>query len=320
MRPVISVSIWGAHAQRFCACHTSARVAAVFARGFHVAAGADFLCLGDLSIGRGPLNAIVDPVGWAWVAGRLPPVGAAARIRNGMIECDRVTLVTAAASSWLPPPWPRNPERETLTVALDDLERLACKKAPVEGIARVALSSAAAGTPTGCARSSAAVMARVAGPRIARLRDWVGARLIRPTSEPAPFDLVGLGPGLTPAGDDLLCGALVALHAIGQVALARDLYAGIGEVARFATSPLSVACLKAAADGLSSEPLHETIVALLANQSVARPLEAVARIGHTSGWDALAGAVLVLRTFAAMSGQVGKPVPRSSDPHRNPAS
>ena len=312
MRPVISISIWGAHAQRFCACHASARVAAVFARGLHLVAGADFLCLGDLSIGRGPLNAIVDPVGWAWVAGHLPPVGAAARIGNGMIECDRVTLVTAAASSWLPPPWPRNPEREALFVALHDLERIACEKAPVEGIARVALSDAAAGTPAGCASSPTAVLARVAGPRIARLRDWVAAQLVRPTGEPAPLDLVGLGPGLTPAGDDLLCGALVALYAIGQVALARDLYAGIGEVAGLATSPLAAACLKAAGDGLSSEPLHATIIALLTNQSVARPLQAVARIGHTSGWDALAGAVLVLRTFAAMSGQVCKPVRRSS--------
>jgi len=193
---------------------------------------------------------------------------------------------------------------------LDGLERLAREKAPVESIARIALSGAAAGTPAGCAMLPASVLARGTGPRIARLRDWIGARLIRPTREPPPLDLVGLGPGLTPAGDDLLCGALVALHAIGQVASARDLHAAIGEVARFATSPLSAACLKAAAEGQSSEPLHQTIVALLTNQSVARPLEALARIGHTSGWDALAGAVLVLRAFAAMSGQVGKPVPR----------
>ena len=296
----MSVSMWGAHAQRFCECHASARVVAVFARSFHVEAGADYVCIGDLSIGRGPLNAIVDPAGWAWVAGNLGAVGTEARIGNGMIECGRVSLVTATASSWLPPPWPPNPERETLTVALDRLERLACEKAPVESIARVALSGAA-GLPV-------SVSARVAGPRIARLRDWIGSQLIRPTCDPAPHDLVGLGPGLTPSGDDLLCGALVALYAIGEIALARELYAVIGKAARFATSPLSAACLKAAAEGQGSEPLHETIVALLANQSVARPLEAVARIGHTSGWDALAGAVLVLRTFAAMSGQVSKPV------------
>jgi Protein of unknown function (DUF2877) len=293
VRPVASVSIWGAHAQRFCECRALARVVAVFARSFHLEAGADFFCIGDASIGRGPLNAIVDPAGWAWVASHLPPVGAEARIGHGTMQCARVALVTAAASSWLPPPWPRNPEWEALTVALDDFERLGREKAPVEGIARVAL--------TGAAGLPASALARVAGPRIAQLREWVGARLIRATREPAPLGLVGLGPGLTPSGDDLLCGALVALHAIGQVDLARDLYAVIGEAARIATSPLSAAFLKAAAEGQSSEPLHESIVALLENQSLARPLEAVAHIGHTSGWDALAGAVLVLRTFAAMT-------------------
>ena len=303
MRPVVSVATWGAHAERFCERHTSARVVAMFARSFHMAAGADFVCVGDRSIGRGPLNAIVDPAGWAWVAGHLP-AGSEVRIGDGMMECDRIALVTAVASSWLPPPWPRHLVGETLSVALDDLERLAREKAPVEGLARVALS--------GAADLSATVLARLAGPRIARLRDWVGARLIGAMHKPVPLDLVGLGPGLTPSGDDLLCGALVALHAIGQVALARDLYAVIGEAARFATSPLSAACLKAAAEGQSAESLHEAIVALLAHQSVAGPLEAVAQIGHTSGWDALAGAVLVLRTFAAMSRRNYKPLRRRS--------
>jgi hypothetical protein len=303
VHPVISISTWGAHAQRFCERHASARVVAIFARSFHMAADADFVCIGDRSIGSGPLNAIVDPTGWVWVAGHLPPVRTEMRIGYGTIECDQIALVTAEASSWLPPPWPRNVEGETLAVALEDLERLAREKAPVEGFARLALSDAA-GMP-------ASVLARVAGPRIARLRDWVGARLIGATHAPPPLDLVGLGPGLTPSGDDLLCGVLIALHAIGQVALARDLYAMIGKAARIATSPLSAACLKAAAEGQGSGPLHETIVALLAHHSVAQPLEALAQIGHTSGWDALTGAVLVLRTFAAMSGQLCK-IPRPS--------
>jgi hypothetical protein len=309
---VTSVSIWGAHAQRFCESRPSARVVAVFARSFHLEAGGHFVCIGDASIGRGPLNAIVDPAGWAWVASHLPTVGAEVRIGHGTIECDHVALVTAAASNWLPPPWPRNPERATLTVALDDLERLACEKAPVEGIARVALTGAA-GLPT-------SALARAARPRIARLREWLGERLVRPTCEPAPPDLVGLGPGLTPSGDDFLCGALVALHAIGQVDLARDLYAVIGEVAQIATSPLSAAFLRTAAEGQSSEPLHATIVALLENRSVAHPLQALAHVGHSSGFDALAGAVLVFRSFA---GRSAEPSPDrflcKPDPCRNAA-
>jgi hypothetical protein len=113
--------------------------------------------------------------------------------------------------------------------------------------------------------------------------------------------LLGLGPGLTPSGDDLLCGALVALHAVGQVDAARDLHAAIAEAAPVATTPLSAAFLKAAAEGQGSGPLHEAIIALMENQNVARHLEAVACIGHTSGWDALAGAVLVLRAFDSMT-------------------
>jgi hypothetical protein len=304
VRPVTSISIWGAHAQRFCECRVSARVVAVFARSFHLEADGDFVCIGDASIGRGPLNAIVDLAGWAWAARHLPAVGTEACIGEGTIECDRFALVTAAACSWLPPPWPRNAERAALTVALQDLERLACEEAPVDGMARVALMDPI------CVPASA--LARVARPRIARLREWLGTRLARPLREPAPLDLVGLGSGLTPSGDDLLCGALVALHAIGHVDAAHDLYAVISrKAARLATSPLSAAFLRAAAEGQSSEPLHETIIALLENRNVAHPLEAVARIGHTSGWDALAGAVLVLRTFASISGQSCPVVRRS---------
>ena len=302
MRPV--TSIWGAHAQRFCECRASARLVAVFARSFHLEADGDFVCIGDASIGRGPLNAIVDLAGWTWASRHLPAVGAEARVGDGTIECGRVTLVTAAASSWLPPPWPHHAEWEALSVALADFDRLACEEAPVDGIARVALLAPA--------NLPASASARLARPRIARLRKWVAARLARPMREPAPFDLVGFGSGLTPSGDDLLCGALVALHAIGRADAARELYAAISGAARLATSPLSAAFLRAAAEGQSSEPLHETIIALLKNQSAARPLEAVARIGHTSGWDALAGAVLVLRACAAMTGQasrvVGRPI------------
>jgi len=303
VRPVTSISIWGARAQRFCECRALARVVAVFARSFHLEADGEFVCIGDASIGRGPLNAIVDLAGWSRVARHLPEVGAEARIGDGRLQCDRVALVTAAASRWLPPPWPRNAERKALTVALEDFERLACEEAPVDGIARIALMSPA------CLPFS--TLARVARPRIARLREWVETRLRRPMREPAPLDLVGLGSGLTPSGDDLLCGALVALHAIGRVDAARDLYAAISEAARLATSSLSAAFLRAAAEGQSSEPLHEAIIALLENQSVARPVEAVAHIGHTSGWDALAGAALVLRAFASMGGQVCRVARRS---------
>ena len=128
-----------------------------------------------------------------------------------------------------------------------------------------------------------------------RLRQWASARLSGSAHEQAPVDLVGLGPGLTPSGDDLLCGALLALHAIGKVDASRDLHAAIAGVARSATSPLSNAFLQAAAEGQSFETLHTMIIALLEYRPFAHDLEVLGRIGHTSGWDALAGAAIVLQ-------------------------
>ena len=139
-----------------------------------------------------------------------------------------------------------------------------------------------------------------------RMRQWARARLSGSAHEQAPVDLLGLGPGLTPSGDDLLCGALVALHAIGRVDASRDLHAAIAGAARSATSPLSNAFLQAAAEGHGYEALHTMIIALLENRPFARDLEVLGRIGHTSGWDALAGAAIVLQAFSAIAERPGR--------------
>jgi hypothetical protein len=114
---------------------------------------------------------------------------------------------------------------------------------------------------------------------------------------PPPVDLLGLGPGLTPSGDDLLCGLLVALHATGPIEAAQDLAAAIAKAAPYATSPFSGAFLRAAGDGLGCEALHAAIIALLQNraEAVACHVAVLDRMGATSGWDALAGAVLGLQ-------------------------
>ena len=85
----------------------------------------------------------------------------------------------------------------------------------------------------------------------------------------------------------------------------RDLHAQIAKAAPSATSPISAAFLRAAAEGLGCEALHEAISAILEGHTevLAGHIEALGRIGHTSGWDALGGAVLVLQAFGTMQGQ-----------------
>ena len=280
---------WGSHAERFVRRHTSAVLVAVFARSLYLQAESDFLCIGDTRIGNGPLNATVDFVDWARIAKRLPPLGRKVAINAATVEIGSAVLGTARASTWRPPGWPRIVRIERLAEALRNLERCTYKKAPVEGLVRIVWR------PIG---EPATALDRIARPRVNRLRKWVSARLSQSLSGPPPIELLGLGPGLTPSGDDLLCGALVVLRAIGAADASGDLHAAIAAVAPSATSPLSGAFLRAAAEGCGSAGLHNIIISLIKNEPIESDIDVLARIGHTSGWDALAGAAIVLQAFS----------------------
>jgi hypothetical protein len=292
---VTSILIWGARAERFVERHAAARVAAVFSRSLHLESDGDFICIGDPSIGRGPLNAVLDGAGWMRLATALPPVGISARITLDAIRIGGVALDTTRAEPWSPPPWPSAAKRKGAVQALQRLQCLAGEQAPANGLARTVL---------GVASDQHSALERMARPRVERLRTWVAARPSASAGAPPPVDLLGLGPGLTPSGDDLLCGMLVALHAVGQADMAHELYAEIAKAAPSATSPISGAFLRAAGEGLGCEALHATIAAVLEGQieALAGGVEALGRVGHTSGWDALAGALLVLQAFRSTEG------------------
>ena len=94
----------------------------------------------------------------------------------------------------------------------------------------------------------------------------------------------GLGPGLTPAGDDTLAGILLIARARGGEA-AED---GLVAVARgVATTSVASAFLEWAARGQTVEPAHDLLVAIAAGDApaAAAHLSALLRIGHTSGAD-----------------------------------
>jgi hypothetical protein len=113
--------------------------------------------------------------------------------------------------------------------------------------------------------------------------------------------IVGLGPGLTPSGDDILAGLLVSLHAFGgslpgggaAIRLADWLGAAVTAHADTRTTALSATLLHCAARGQAA--LEVTAVLRgIAGQAELRP--AVRRLlgaGHTSGadltWGLLAG-------------------------------
>jgi len=105
--------------------------------------------------------------------------------------------------------------------------------------------------------------------------------------------LLGLGPGLTPAGDDFVGGVLFTRnHASGAAAQWRQASSHIIARARQRTNPISVALLADLADGHGYEPLHDLAEALEGGQEndhVVDALRRLVRLGHSSGWDLLAG-------------------------------
>jgi hypothetical protein len=108
----------------------------------------------------------------------------------------------------------------------------------------------------------------------------------------AAEQLMGLGPGLTPSGDDMLAGVLVALRLLGRAAgatravwLADWLAATVAFDARTRTTPISATLLHCAAQGQACAD----VLAVLRGVAGHRPLEPAVhrllRLGHTSGAD-----------------------------------
>lgn len=126
--------------------------------------------------------------------------------------------------------------------------------------------------------------------------------------------LVGLGEGLTPSGDDFLGGLLfVRWHRVRLCDAADPAGAAIDawlEAIRVRTTAVSRAILADLAHGQGPGPLHELVVALAGGAPfgvVAQHAVDVARIGHSSGWDLLAGvaAGLGIAPTAAQAPSVG---------------
>jgi hypothetical protein len=109
--------------------------------------------------------------------------------------------------------------------------------------------------------------------------------------------LLGVGTGLTPAGDDVLAGLLVGLWSFGQRAepLHRAVLAGLA-----GTTDLSAALLRCAARGESIPQVNHLLRTLSRSAwqgPLDRALDDLVRIGHTSG-TALATGVLAAATLA----------------------
>ncbi|MEP7328513.1 MAG: DUF2877 domain-containing protein [Betaproteobacteria bacterium] len=142
---------------------------------------------------------------------------------------------------------------------------------------------------------------RAAMPTIIAVRRWLQSALAgSDESAPAVDALVGLGPGLTPSGDDFLCGMMVALHYLGHPMIAQRLAMQTLPIAAHGTNLISAAYLRYASAGQASGVLFDALESLVGGGDARLPqrLDAVHAVGHTSGWDSLAGAATACTEIA----------------------
>ena len=114
----------------------------------------------------------------------------------------------------------------------------------------------------------------------------------------AAAKIAGRGPGLTPSGDDLLMGIVLALVVWPHLARTERIPDLLVDAARSKTTRISGAYLDAARRGWAAEPWHALVRALNDTASTRAAVRRLARVGETSGADALTGFCWAWRRLA----------------------
>jgi len=106
--------------------------------------------------------------------------------------------------------------------------------------------------------------------------------------------LLGLGPGLTPSGDDAVGGLLFARRMLADAPAWDPVAASLALAARKRTNAISAALLADLASGQGHAALHQVAAALARDTDPLPAARALAGLGHASGWELLAGLLIGL--------------------------
>jgi len=259
-----------------------ARVASTFRNGANVLFGTDLLiCFHSPGVPLGPWG-VEAPLDWKQVCVNDRVAARAGDVRVGLLSLslDRAEVHDLRLSAVAGP---------------IDLRSLADRAKALKDL-RARCSAEESGRSTDC---FGAACQRV-------LDAWVSNGSLERLSE-----LIGLGIGLTPAGDDILVGILGGLEILVQITKARPALLNglrathnrlgiiIGEKTQEETTLPSAQMLRCAVDGRFCEPLVELLAALCESATTAAELQHLAqcvlRLGHSSGADLLAGVIATLK-------------------------
>ena len=295
-----SVLECGAIAERLLALDSTGTVRAVFERSFYLEfRGDQYVCVGGSDIGPGPLNVLLQPLFVGRTGVLWPSLNDLAEIKGEQLWLGRrpfACSLRAGRASQVGEPAQWN--HDTVCVGLKGFERLAPRLETGEGLFGLCREQ-----PDVRSLSSIERHALVSTLHIA---ETIAASVVG-TRDNFQIDLIsrllGLGPGLTPSGDDFLAGALIALRFLRLNDALGSLWSIIASVMDERTHPISRSHLRAAAQGYCAPSVEAALRCLTEGDLLNLPaaVNGVTKLGHTSGWDILTGIVVALQGFASGS-------------------
>ena len=293
-----AIAVLGEIAQTILRDHSHGAVLAVFRRSFYIQFGSDIICIGSVGLGKGPLNALgIVPDGLEWPSLGLAPKQEVISQANSVLCVGNFLRLDFDGAELWQPPAVRRYSSDDLRTGLRTLASSARRRSP-GGLGAVLTTL---GEPSLWSGLSAEPLLGAAHGTMADIRRWLDKALCDSADAPPAVDkLIGLGPGLTPSGDDFFCGVLATLNYFGHRDLAKRLAASVLPVAARETSVISAAYLRCAAQGQASAVLFDVLESLLTGgDELEAHLDVIHEIGHTSGWDSLAGAATVCAALLA---------------------
>jgi hypothetical protein len=270
-----AVRAWLRYARR-------ARILHIFDRAVNLIAGPDVLSFVTPEIGDGPFNVVLPSCNFAQQITLSDPL----RIAPNGLHIGDLIIDLSSATLWHPyPDWQHlRLQRARVRAQAPIIRAVLQRYAPANSLAHVVVDLP---TPPSSLEAHFVNATRLHWHDL-----YQGAlNLDYGVCAASAEQLVGLGSGLTPAGDDWLLGCALAAHLDLPSPTAAALILNAVRLAASSTNPLSSCWLRAAVNGACSRYWHTFFAGCLGGDSraVYRAAFHIVRQGHSSGADALAG-------------------------------
>ncbi len=245
-------------------------------------------------IGDGPFSIVLPKVSFT------SAVTSSSRISfsEDRLTIGDLSIDVRVAREWDPrPDWGRlRVRRDFLRTTIPDLVATIRETAPADSLAGLVMKGKPPETELGrtffrqAYEPARKLVAGLRGVHEKQLREGVAG-------------LVGLGGGLTPAGDDWIMGCLLGAHIVLEEHEMLRVAAVIVEAIAGRTTPLSAASIRASARGECGVAWHDLLGALddADLPGINNSARSIMSRGHTSGADSLAGFVAVVEGGASLS-------------------